>query len=318
MSRLDRRTTVVILCRRLVPRFSGLNEDEAGGKLMQHFQYQPDDLHGTLFEEVLTRLQNAPRVESILRIRGLAKRQFREYFAALSRPVILEDMEPLVQDEAKVKDVLGATLGTRIVKARYGLYADPDIYVKHRPTRLVTVNDVLERLESGSGEKEHLYLANLEVSQYVARSLGVTSPRYYASSDLRAPRLWLGPTGCITPLHKDGSDNFAVHVFGRKRWLLFQVRDYPYLYMNQPNPRSIPGFASSRVDVRNPDLENFPLYRLARPIKTEIGAGDVLYLPAGWGHYVETVNASLMVNYWVSNLRRRPGCLEYGVNPETR
>jgi hypothetical protein len=280
-----------------------------GQCFMRDREYHSDDLTGTTFEKVLGRLRDQPRLQTLQRVRGLTKNEFHNQFAAPGYPVILQDMTLTGPDEVRMKDMLRMTLGSRNAKARYGAYADPDNYVSRRLTKLVTVNDVLDRFEIDDGDKEHLYLANLEMDESYAGILGIASSRYCSSSDLRSPHLWLGSAGCITPLHMDGSDNFAIHLFGRKRWILFPVKDYPYLYMNQPNPRSFPGFACSHVDVRDPDYESFPLYRLACPLEVEIGPGEALYLPAGWAHYVESLSASLMVNYWTGS-RRRPVCLE--------
>ena len=115
-------------------------------------------------------------------------------------------------------------------------------------------------------------------------------------------------TAAITPLHKDGSDNFSLHIFGSKRWMLLPVRDFPLLYMTEQNPHSFPGFACSCV-CRTPNFELFP-HRFARPLSVEVKAGEILYLPAGWSHYVETLGPTLMVNYWVDNRHRLPAYLE--------
>jgi len=155
-----------------------------------------------------------------------------------------------------------------------------------------------------------LYIANEELPDNALEVLGLRAPPYYSASDLRSPRMWLGPKGSITPLHKDGSDNFSLQVFGTKKWVLFPVRDYPFLYLKQPNARAQPGFACSRIDIRKPDHERFTLYRSARPLEVEVNAGETLYLPAGWSHYVETLTSALTVNYWVNNQHRRPACLE--------
>ena len=38
----------------------------------------------------------------------------------------------------------------------------------------------------------------------------------------------------------------------------------------------------------------------AHPLTFELGKGEMLYLPAGWSHFVETVEPSLMINFWMS------------------
>jgi len=115
---------------------------------------------------------------------------------------------------------------------------------------------------------------------------------------LEQPAFWLGVTGSVTPLHKDSTDNFAFQVCGTKRWILFPVRDIPFLYMERPLQHT--DFATSQVEPKNPQLDRYPLYSNARSIVIDVNAGEMLYLPAGWAHHVENQTTSLMVNYWMS------------------
>lgn len=274
---------------------------------MSYPPYEADDLTGSRFEKVFARLCNQPRIDEVKRVHTLTEEQFRSEFASRGYPVIFTGLISPCPSETQMRSLVSSIIGTKIVEARYGLYATPDIYVHERAAKLLTVNDILDGLELAGPAEEHLYLAKLELDAPTANLLNVIPPPYYRSSELRRPSLWLGPADCVTPLHKDNSDNFTFHFFGLKRWLLFPVRDYPYLYMNQPHPRSVPGFSCSRVDVRFPDVDRWPLYRKARPIEATLGPGEVLYLPAGWAHFVETLSNSLMINYWAL---RRPACLD--------
>jgi hypothetical protein len=201
-------------------------------------------------------------------------------------------------------------MGAHVATVRFGNYADPRNYIKHRRKRRLTIADYLDTLQAGRATEEHVYLANEGVPGGAVKALELRRPPYYKVSDLRAPRMWLGPKGCITPLHKDGSDNFSLQIFGSKKWFLFPVKDYPFLYLSEPEPRTLPGFACSEVDLSNPDYERFPLFRRAIPVVVEIDAGETLYLPAGWAHYAETLSTALTINYWVDNRRRLPASLE--------
>ena len=179
-----------------------------------------------------------------------------------------------------------------------------------RMTSALTLSTFLTMLDGGECNAQHLYVANAEISNRAVEMLGLKPPSDHPVIDFRPPRLWLVRPTLITPLHKDGSDNFSLHIFGSKRWTLLPVRDFPLLYMTEQNPHSFPGFACSRVDILTPNFELFPLYRFARPLRVEVKAGEILYLPAGWSHYVETLGLALMVNYWVDNRHRLPAYLE--------
>jgi hypothetical protein len=264
-----------------------------------------------IFQELLGRLINQTRLSSVKRVAVLSASEFKEEYAAKSQPVIFEGIIPAgLTDQQEALRILRLAMGFEIVKARYGAYADPAVYMGRRMTNALTLNTFLTMLDSGECNEQHLYVANAGISNRTAEMLGLKPPTYYPVADFRPPRLWLGPRAAITPLHKDGSDNFSLHIFGSKRWMLLPVRDFPLLYMTEQNPHSFPGFACSCVDVRTPNFELFPLYRFARPLSVEVKAGEILYLPAGWSHYVETLGPTLMVNYWVDNRHRLPAYLE--------
>jgi ribosomal protein L16 Arg81 hydroxylase len=109
----------------------------------------------------------------------------------------------------------------------------------------------------------------------------------------------MGRAGTITHLHKDIPDNFSFAYFGRKRWILYPPRDYPYLYMVNPHEKEVPDFGASQVNLKSPDYEKFPDFAKAHPVEFIQEAGDMLYLPAGWSHYVENLEDTLMLNFWL-------------------
>ena len=107
------------------------------------------------------------------------------------------------------------------------------------------------------------------------------------------PRIFIGPKGAVTPLHMDiwRTHAWLSQLVGRKRWLLFPPEQNRLLY-------------NYDVDPISPDLERFPLYRQARPFECIIGPGDTVFVPSGWAHWVESLDAgiSLSSNYM------GPGC----------
>jgi hypothetical protein len=107
------------------------------------------------------------------------------------------------------------------------------------------------------------------------------------------PRIFIGPKGAVTPLHMDiwKTHAWLSQLVGRKRWLLFPPEQDAFLY-------------NYRVDPNRPDLEQFPLYRQARPMECVIGPGETVFVPSGWAHWVESLDAtiSLSSNYM------GPGC----------
>ena len=52
------------------------------------------------------------------------------------------------------------------------------------------------------------------------------------------------------------------------------------------------------VDPLKPDLERFPEYKNASPVRMRLEAGDVLYLPSLWFHHLRQSQGCIAVNFW--------------------
>ena len=152
----------------------------------------------------------------------------------------------------------------------------------------------------GGGQIPPPYAGNFRLPQEVLRTWGAGAPGYYDLSRFEPPTVWLGAPHSLTPLHRDSTDNFALQLVGCKRWTIFPPQDAPYLYMSFVDASPGGDFATSAVDLRNSDLERFPAFANAHPITFDLHAGEMLYLPMGWSHFVENLELSLMVNYWLS------------------
>lgn len=108
--------------------------------------------------------------------------------------------------------------------------------------------------------------------------------------------LWISGKGCKTPLHYDSSDNFLVQLMGKKHITLFPPSESANLYPAVDD--SLPH--CSRINIFYPDLSSFPLYMNAIKSKSEfdLHPGDMLYIPIGWWHAVESVETSASINFW--------------------
>lgn len=129
--------------------------------------------------------------------------------------------------------------------------------------------------------------------------------------------LWMGDNRAVSSLHKDPYENIYVVVSGEKHFTLLPPTDLHYLY-DKPFPGArykedengwkiveddppeevnwIP------VDPDSPDLETYPLFRHASPVRCTVKAGEVLFLPSLWYHKVsqgmDEENRTLAINYW--------------------
>jgi hypothetical protein len=253
-----------------------------------------DIMSGRDFPNILGLLNTQPAIKNIRRTAQLSREEF-PVFARKAEPFIAE----FSSGENDALRILRDAFGNDIVRIRRGDYANPEIY---RSLELVEMplREYLDECASCDSEKPP-YAGYMRFSADVAATLGLRPPSYYDRGAYAPAALWLGPAGSVTPLHKDSSDNFAFQLIGVKRWTLFPIQQIPLLYMRRTDPVPENEFAPSAVDVLRPNLLKFPLFAQAEPIREEIRPGEMLYLPAGWGHFVENLSFSLMVNFWLPN-----------------
>lgn len=105
---------------------------------------------------------------------------------------------------------------------------------------------------------------------------------------------WFGGDSCKTAVHWDTLNNLFAQIFGKKRFRLFSPSQTEYLY---------PEFGTdyyhhARVNVFDPDENEFPLYEHAEPQELTLEPGDMLFIPKGWWHAADSLTTSISVNFW--------------------
>ena len=143
----------------------------------------------------------------------------------------------------------------------------------------------LENAQTGNGVSARAW----GMQQQIERVVAVAGRRI-----LRRPAFAAGPIEPGGgPAHFDQYNNFALVLCGRKRFFIA-----PHEAM-----RWIDG---ERNGERNERHDVHPLFPGAYPQPTrrqwmcaDLGPGDLLFLPYGWWHWVESEPRSVMTNVWV-------------------
>jgi hypothetical protein len=123
----------------------------------------------------------------------------------------------------------------------------------------------------------------------------VRTPAYCAGAAWRASRVWIGPPGSCTPIHRELTHNLLVQLRGHKRARLFSPRSSRALYPHAPWSPT-PHF--SRVHPLRPDARRFPRFAGATAWQCRLAPGDTLFIPRGWWHVVHAEEASVSFNFW--------------------
>lgn len=109
--------------------------------------------------------------------------------------------------------------------------------------------------------------------------------------------LFIGMKGAETPLHFDERENLFFQVRGLKEIVVYPFVDYVRLY---PFPTTHPcdrqSMVGSPVEV---DLTAFPKFKDAVGHYATLKAGDLLYLPYGWWHWLRNLDSfAISVSFW--------------------
>jgi hypothetical protein len=110
-------------------------------------------------------------------------------------------------------------------------------------------------------------------------------------SSIKAVNLWVGGA-TRSGLHFDYGDNMFAQVHGRKRIFLIAPKFSRFVYQFPDVP------SKSRVDPENPDLKRFPRFAKCEVMQCQLEAGDLLFIPRGWWHFVAADDISVSVNCW--------------------
>lgn len=102
-----------------------------------------------------------------------------------------------------------------------------------------------------------------------------------------------GMKGVIAENHFDGSRNMIALLGGERRYILSHPDQCENLNLL---PRGHPSARHSAVDWSNPDWEEFPSFKDAEVNEVVLQAGDVLYLPTNWFHYIISLGLNFQCN----------------------
>ena len=111
--------------------------------------------------------------------------------------------------------------------------------------------------------------------------------------DTRGINCRFGMMGNTAATHFDGSRNFVMLFGGERRYVL----SHPKSCLNMGlYPQSHPSGRHSALDWSNPDLEKYPEFAHATANEVVLQAGDVLYLPTHWFHFIVSLDLNWQCN----------------------
>jgi Cupin-like domain len=219
---------------------------------------------------------------------------FNDHYVA-NRPVIITGM--MDQWSALRRwtlDHLRREFGDTDVEVQWGRDTDAEYEINsvaHR--RLMRFGDYVDLVER-AGRTNDFYMTanNSATNRSTLDGLGVDILPMPDYLDAGAPEqwfLWFGPAGTVTPLHHDLTNNLMAQVIGRKRVVLAPPCETPNLYNHH--------HCFSAVDLRSIDDRRFPAMRNVQLMECELRPGELLFVPVGWWHFVESLDVSVTISF---------------------
>lgn len=104
---------------------------------------------------------------------------------------------------------------------------------------------------------------------------------------------WLGPAGTVTGYHIDWIDNILAQISGRKRLWLVPPEQSRFMY---PSVKYDFRSTLSALDPDGWDRDRYPLFERVTPVCVTLEPGQMLFIPRGWWHRVQSLDPSISVN----------------------
>ncbi|GAA3567680.1 cupin-like domain-containing protein [Amycolatopsis ultiminotia] len=159
--------------------------------------------------------------------------------------------------------------------------------------------DIRFPAETSGTTRNPLKQAGLKLAKtFLNRGSDKPASRSTVSSRVAAV-MFVGSKGTVTPFHSDGMQTAAYlcQVVGRKRCYFVSPDQHAKLY-----PRAFRRqFGMAQVDYRKPNLQKQPLFRDVVVEETVLHPGETLYVPSGYWHAIESMDASISYSHQIVN-----------------
>jgi len=256
--------------------------------------------------ERLARLD--PNFGEIQRIDPPPFHEFVERYISVNRPVILTGcMEEWKPYKAWSFDYFRRHHQDSVVGIQDGRDSDP-FYEQNQKfhRKEVRFGDFLDRLERTESSNDfYMTAGNMGTHRAALSQLFDDAENINIRDDYfefpAEGSLWIGAKGTITPLHFDMINNFFCQIRGSKRVRLVPSWSLPWVYNDY--------HVYSDVDAALPDFDKHPLFSKTTVYDFVVYPGEVLFIPMGWWHHLESLEPT------VSLTRKRlnhPGSNAYG------
>jgi ribosomal protein L16 Arg81 hydroxylase len=218
---------------------------------------------------------------------------YRQYYFA-GRPVLINGcMSDWLAMTKWSPEYFAERWGEAVVDVQVGRESDAQFEQKaHDHVGRMLVRDVAAKVTAGVSNDIYMTARNSDGNRKALPGLWDEIgdvPEYLTPQTPRSGFLWFGPKGTITPAHHDMTNNMMAQVLGRKRVRIASAIYQPHIYNHQ--------HVFSQVDLANIDYDRFPEMRSVQVLDCILNPGQLLFLPVGCWHHVESLDVSITMTF---------------------
>ncbi len=243
-----------------------------------------------------------PTGSVIERKHQLSREEFFSQYYLLNRPVIITGvMDDWAALTRWTLPFLKAEYGDKTIEVQLKRETNSEYELdkdQHRST--MNFGDYIDQIATGTVTNDYYITANNNSGNRQALAglwSDIGSLSTYLATDMPdSGFFWFGPAGTRTPFHHDLTNNFMAQVVGRKLIRLMPACELPNVYNHFHCFSQVDGFAV--------DYERFPLMQNAQILECVLHPGEILFLPVGCWHYVQSLDISItmsFINFWLDN-----------------
>lgn len=166
----------------------------------------------------------------------------------------------------------------------------PYTFIDQDFRQTMSVREFIQRMGEGSCYLDQFGHPTFDPlkQEYDFRSFGIE--HYHVVN------LWVG-SKTRSGMHYDWVDNIFAQIYGSKRVLMVSKDEMRNMYPFSDS------HTKCRVDPENIDLKAFPRFSQVTIWETEVGPGDILFIPRAWWHYLASSDVSISLNCWYGEQR---------------
>lgn len=227
----------------------------------------------------------------------LTEEEFRKNYLQAQKPVVIRGLANNTEAgktwsidhfRSKMGEINVGVLDNKNKKAASSAFTHADIHMK--------LKDYLDIISKDEHTDLRIFLFNLFRYEPRLRK-EFPCPAIFRGLLSRLGYMFFGGKDTTVRIHYDIDMSHVLHTHfgGRKRVVLFSPEYTKLLYC-------LPLNTYSPIDPDKPDLSNYPALQYVKGAEVILEAGDSIFMPAGYWHYMTYLEGSFSVSY-----RKLPG-----------